>query len=67
VTQGKEPTHFLMLFRGRMIVYSGGLYGKGGEDSEADRDGVALFHVKGTSALNTVAVQVGLSDVCICI
>jgi len=59
VTQGKEPTHFRQLFKGRMIVYKGGNtsgFEKAG--GAAPQDDIALFHVKGTNALNTVGVQV---------
>jgi hypothetical protein len=59
VTQGKEPAHFRQLFKGKMIVFRGGNasgFSRGGDASEqADN---ALFHIKGTSALNTVAVEV---------
>ena len=63
VTQGKEPDHFLKLFRGRFVCFSGGApsaFGDGRELQEAqyDPNGIALFHVKGTSDLNTKAVQV---------
>lgn len=62
VTQGKEPAHFRQLFRGKMIVYKGGLasgFAKTKESSE--QEDIALFHVKGTTALNTAAVQVNAS------
>lgn len=59
VVQGKEPSHFRQLFQGRMIVYQGGndsgFSKSGGHSGLAD---VGLFHVKGTSSLNTHAVQV---------
>lgn len=61
VVEGKEPTHFRQLFKGRMIVHSGGaasgFKNKGDADSY-DTDGTALYHIRGTSSLNTVAVQV---------
>jgi hypothetical protein len=63
VTQGKEPAHFRQLFKGHMLVYSGGNasgFSKGGSGSSAapQQEDVALFRVKGTNALNTVGLQV---------
>lgn len=63
VVQGKEPAHFRQLFQGRMIIHSGGHASgfKNRSDLAVDSydvDGVALFHVKGTTALNTMAIQV---------
>jgi len=61
VVQGKEPEHFLMLFRGKMIVHAGGkasgFKNKADIDSY-DQDGISLFHVRGSTALDTRAVQV---------
>jgi advillin len=60
VVQGKEPGHFRQLFQGKMIVYQGGNdsgFSKAGGHSALAEE--ALFHVRGTSALNTVALQVG--------
>eukprot|EP00300_Choanocystis_sp_HF-7_P015690 c19141_g1_i1.p1 GENE.c19141_g1_i1~~c19141_g1_i1.p1 ORF type:complete len:900 (+),score=261.42 c19141_g1_i1:37-2700(+) len=61
VVQGKEPTHFLSLFKGRLIIHQGGIASgfKNRNDSDSyDTDGTSLFHVKGTNKLNTRAVQV---------
>jgi advillin len=56
VVQGKEPPHFSGLFRGGMIVHAGG---SGGGLSEEEATGAArLYHVKGTQAITTRAVQV---------
>ncbi|KAI8521471.1 hypothetical protein Bbelb_012250 [Branchiostoma belcheri] len=61
VVQGKEPEHFLRIFKGKMITFSGG---KGSgfknlrEHDSYDADGTRLFQVKGTSEVNTRAVQV---------
>ena len=59
VTQGKEPAHFRQLFKGKMVVFRGGNasgFAKSGDATEqAD---TALFHIKGTTALNTVALEV---------
>lgn len=59
VTQGKEPAHFRQLFKGKMIVYKGGL-ASGFTKSKAntEQSDAALFHVKGTTPSNTAAVQV---------
>lgn len=61
VTQGKEPAHFRQLFKGRMVIHSGGKASgfRNRRDSDTiDTDGTALFHVKGTNKLNTCGVQV---------
>jgi advillin len=61
VVQGKEPNHFLTLFKGRMIVHQGGVASgfKNKKDKDSfDTDGISLFHIKGTTPLNTRAVQV---------
>lgn len=61
VVQNKEPKHFLALFKGKMIVHQGGV-ASGFKNIKAqdsfDTDGISLFHVKGTNAFNTRAVQV---------
>jgi hypothetical protein len=60
ITQGKEPAHFRQLFKGRLIIHAGGKAAQWSNSTEADTidtDGVALFHVKGSSPLNTSAVQ----------
>eukprot|EP00300_Choanocystis_sp_HF-7_P015692 c19141_g1_i3.p1 GENE.c19141_g1_i3~~c19141_g1_i3.p1 ORF type:complete len:804 (+),score=216.53 c19141_g1_i3:39-2450(+) len=61
VVQGKEPTHFLSLFKGHLVIHQGGIASgfKNRNDSDSyDTDGTSLFHVKGTNATNTRAVQV---------
>jgi hypothetical protein len=61
VTQGKEPAHFRQIFKGKMVVHSGGKASgfKNTDDSDSyDTDGVSLYHVKGSSSSNTYAVQV---------
>jgi len=59
VTQGKEPAHFRQLFAGKMIVFKGG-HASGFSNSAAAEDvsDISLFHIKGTSTLNTCAVEV---------
>ena len=60
---GKEPDHFYSLFKGRMVVRSGGVAGgfrntdEKDTSAESDSAGVALFHVRGTDDVNTRAVQ----------
>jgi len=61
VVQGKEPAHFRQLFKGRMIVHKGGKasgFANRSDSDSMDEDGVALFHVKGSSPLNTCGSQV---------
>jgi len=61
VVQGKEPAHFRQLFKGKMIIHQGGKASgfKNTKESDAyDMDGVSLYHVKGSTALNTMAAQV---------
>lgn len=61
VTQGKEPAHFRQLFKGKMIVHSGGKASAYKNISAADSlntSGTALFRVHGTNPLNTCAVEV---------
>ena len=59
--QGKEPAHFRQLFRGAMIVHTGG-HASGwrntNDQDSYDTDGVALFHVRGSNSQNTAAIQV---------
>jgi len=59
--QNKEPDHFLLIFKGRMVVHAGGRASgfKNRADSDSyDVDGTRLFHVRGTNEFNTRAVQV---------
>lgn len=61
VVMGKEPPHFLSMFKGRMIIHEGGVASgfKNVKDSDSfDTDGISLFHVRGNSPLNTRAAQV---------
>jgi advillin len=61
VVQSKEPNHFLTLFKGKMVVHNGGKASgfKNRADVDSyDTDGVSLYHIKGTTELNTRAVQV---------
>lgn len=61
VVQNKEPNHFLALFKGRMVVHHGGVasaFNNRSDVSTIDLEGVGLYHVHGTSAINTRAAQV---------
>ncbi|CAM9773741.1 unnamed protein product [Ectocarpus sp. 12 AP-2014] len=61
VVMGKEPKHMRNLFKGHLVIHSGGkasgFKNKSAENSY-DEDGVCLFHVKGTQPDNTYGVQV---------
>lgn len=61
VVQNKEPDHFLNLFKGKFIIHKGGRasgFKNSEQKDEYDTDGISLFHVRGTSPLNTKATQV---------
>jgi hypothetical protein len=61
VVQGKEPSHFCSLFKGKMVIHDGGKasgFKNSKQEDESDDDGVSLFHVRGTNEHNTRAVQV---------
>ena len=61
VVQNKEPDHFLLVFKGKMVVHSGGRASsfKNRMDQDSyDVDGTRLFHVRGTNEFDTRAVQV---------
>eukprot|EP00961_Rhodomonas_salina_P176230 2375605-Rhodomonas_salina.3 len=60
VTQNKEPSHFLRLFKGSFIVHDGGNPSgfKTGHPDLDHHDGTGLYHVRGHSDITTRAVQV---------
>lgn len=61
VVQNKEPDHFLLVFRGSMVVHSGGRasgFKNRADQDSYDVDGTRLFHVRGTDSINCHAVQV---------
>jgi len=61
VQMGKEPLHFIKLFKGQMVIHSGGKASgfKNKDDADSyDTDGVSLFHVRGSNEIDTRAVQV---------
>ncbi|XP_062841363.1 villin-1 [Trichomycterus rosablanca] len=55
VTMGKEPRHFLAIFKGKLIIYEGGT-GKPGVVNPMP--GARLFQVKGSAEMNTKATEV---------
>jgi hypothetical protein len=60
VVQGKEPLHFRALFKGAMVIHEGGKAGAFKNvktEDTMDTDGIALFHVKGTTSQDVVGVQ----------
>jgi hypothetical protein len=63
IEQGREPNHFLTLFKGKMVIHNGGyasaFKNKKETDTTVDPDATRLYHIKGTNALNTKAVEVG--------
>ncbi len=70
VVQGKEPAHFRKLFEGKLVIHTGGVesgfHRRGSGASSVGDESLsastplapALFHIKGSSAANTYAVQV---------
>uniref|UniRef100_A0A8C4HEX7 Villin-like n=1 Tax=Dicentrarchus labrax TaxID=13489 RepID=A0A8C4HEX7_DICLA len=54
VVMGKEPRHFLAIFKGKLIIFEGGT----GRPGVVNPDGGArLFQVRGTNELNTKATE----------
>ncbi|XP_057303795.1 advillin-like isoform X2 [Hydractinia symbiolongicarpus] len=60
VVQGKEPEHFLKIFKGKMIVYRGGKSsGFRGHQAEVQQSGIPrLFQVRGMGADKKKALEV---------
>jgi hypothetical protein len=62
VVQNKEPPHFYLLFKGKMIVHAGGkasgFKNRDDKDEYFTEGGSRLFQVRGTNELNTRAIQV---------
>ncbi|XP_038584655.1 villin-1 isoform X3 [Micropterus salmoides] len=55
VIMGKEPRHFLAIFKGKLIIFEGGT----GRPGVVNPDrGARLFQVRGTNELNTLATEV---------
>ncbi|XP_073324505.1 advillin [Pagrus major] len=55
VTMGKEPRHFMAIFKGKMVIYEGGTSRKGSSDPEPP---IRLFQVRGSDPFNTKAIEV---------
>uniref|UniRef100_A0A4W6FBK0 Advillin n=1 Tax=Lates calcarifer TaxID=8187 RepID=A0A4W6FBK0_LATCA len=55
VTMGKEPRHFMAMFKGKMVIFEGGTSRKGSSDPEPP---IRLFQVHGSDASNTKAIEV---------
>ncbi|KAL2090564.1 hypothetical protein ACEWY4_012827 [Coilia grayii] len=55
VTMGKEPRHFMAMFKGKMVIFEGGTSRKGSSEPEPP---VRLFQVSGTDQSNTKAIEV---------
>ncbi|XP_044159316.1 villin-1 [Bufo gargarizans] len=55
VTMGKEPSHLMAMFKGKMVVYEGGT---SRAESDYTPPEVRLFHVHGTNEYNTKAFEV---------
>lgn len=55
VTMGKEPRHFLAIFKGNLIIYEGGT---SREQKTEPEPPVRLFQVRGTDEFNTKTIEV---------
>ncbi|KAM3916275.1 villin-1 isoform 1-T3 [Leptodactylus fuscus] len=55
VMMGKEPSHLMAIFKGKMVVYEGGT---SRAESDYTPPEVRLFHVHGTNEYNTKAFEV---------
>ncbi|GLD54717.1 villin-like protein [Lates japonicus] len=55
VVMGKEPRHFLAIFKGKLIIFEGGTGRPGVVNPDT---GARLFQVRGTNELNTKATEV---------
>ena len=61
VVQNKEPDHFLLIFKGKMVVHSGGVasgFRNREDEEEGSESDTRLFQVRGTTEVNCRAVQV---------
>uniref|UniRef100_G3N5W3 Gelsolin-like domain-containing protein n=1 Tax=Gasterosteus aculeatus aculeatus TaxID=481459 RepID=G3N5W3_GASAC len=55
ITMGKEPRHFLAMFKGKMVIFEGGTSRKGSSDPEPP---IRFFQVHGSDPYNTKAIEV---------
>lgn len=61
VVQNKEPPHFYLIFKNKLVIHTGGIasgFKNSTEESYQDTDGTRLFHVKATNDYNIRAIQV---------
>lgn len=59
VVMGKEPKHFMAMFKGKLIIYEGGTSRSGGQSEDSP---IRLFQVKGTDHHNTKAIEVKVAS-----
>ncbi|XP_026163850.1 advillin [Mastacembelus armatus] len=55
ITMGKEPRHFMAIFKGKMVIFEGGTSRHGSSEPEPP---VRLFQVHGSDPSNTKAIEV---------
>ncbi|XP_004601712.2 advillin [Sorex araneus] len=55
VAMGKEPRHFMAIFKGKLVIFEGGTSRKGDAEPEPP---VRLFQIQGNNSSNTKAVEV---------
>ncbi|XP_070694342.1 advillin [Pempheris klunzingeri] len=55
ITMGKEPRHFMAIFKGKMVIFEGGTSRRGSSDPEPP---IRLFQVHGFDPSNTKAIEV---------
>ncbi|XP_034441046.1 advillin [Hippoglossus hippoglossus] len=55
LTMGKEPRHFMAMFKGKMVIFEGGTSRKGTSDPEPP---IRLFQVHGSDPSNTKTIEV---------
>lgn len=58
VSMGKEPRHFMAIFKGKLVIYEGGTSRKGNVEPGPP---VRLFQIHGNDKSNTKAVEVSAS------
>nr|DBA19631.1 TPA: hypothetical protein GDO54_015434 [Pyxicephalus adspersus] len=57
VSMGKEPSHLMAIFKGKMVVYEGGTSRASSDETPPE---IRLFHVHGTNEYNTKAFEVSV-------
>ncbi|XP_073069463.1 advillin isoform X3 [Manis javanica] len=55
VSMGKEPRHFMAIFKGKLVIFEGGTSRKGNVEPDPP---VRLFQIQGNDISNTKAVEV---------